>query len=419
MNEATARPEPQVRPRTEVRRVPIPEAGLHILVLCYEYPPIGGGGGVGAQQYAEAWSAKGHRVTVITGGAPGLPERETRGDVGVWRVSALGKRERATSTGFSMLGYLASGLRLLLRERRALREVDVINTHFSLPTGPLGMAAARILSRPNVLTIIGGDVYDPSKRTSPHRNPALRSINRAIMKAADRLVAISSDTRTRARELYGVKRPIEVINYGFQPIPTEAEPSVSLPRTPRSFWLVAVGRLVRRKGFDHLLRAMAHLPAEVHLALIGDGPEDQELKELARAEGLEDRILWLGYQDRASVVAYMRAADCFVLSSLHEGLGIVVQEAMYAGLPIVSTSHGGQVDLIRHGHNGFLVEPGDPQALADGITRIMEEPDMALAMRRKNQDDIRHMYIESNCERYLRIFGELASRSRLRETTSH
>jgi glycosyltransferase involved in cell wall biosynthesis len=100
----------------------------------------------------------------------------------------------------------------------------------------------------------------------------------------------------------------------------------------------------------------------------------------------------------------LQVSDCFVLSSLHEGLGIVVQEAMCAGLPIVSSDNGGQVDLIHNGRNGVLVRPMDSQALSSAIKEIYSHPDTANEMGRNNKNDIIRCYMPVNREEYINLF---------------
>ena len=390
---------------------------LHVLVLCYEYPPVGGGGGVGARQYAEAWVAAGHAVTVLTSGSKDLPPEEISGGLRVVRLRVFGRRERATATNRAMLAYLIAGGAWLLRHRAALAGVDVASTHFSIPTGPLGLFASRLLDIPNVLTIIGGDIYDPSKRSSPHRHRWSRIANRWIIRSADAVIAISSDTRARAERYYGIRRRIQVIPYGFSP-PSEdhgaseagAEPFSPVDEADRhgddSFRLIAVGRLVPRKGFDHLLAALARLPAQVRLEVIGDGPLAGPLQDLASELGVAARVTWHGFLDRSEILRRMKRADCFVLSSLHEGLGIVVQEAMFAGLPIVATDNGGQTDLITDGENGLLVPVGDPEAIASAVLRLMEDAERRQAMGRKNRERVWELAMPLNAEEVLEVLRD-------------
>jgi glycosyltransferase involved in cell wall biosynthesis len=346
----------------------------------------------------------GHEVLVVTGGGRGLRSREVVNGVEVARVSRVASKDRATHNALAMLMYLVFGAFYLLTRRRRLKEFDVINTHFALPTGPLGWLAARMLSLPQVLTIIGGDIYDPSKRGSPHRHWHWRVVNRWLMRSADRIIAISSDTKRRAVEHYGIRAPIEVSNYGFLPASAAA---AGPPRPKGTFQLVAVGRLVERKGFEYLIRAMPLLPSEVHLWIIGDGPLADSLTALARDLAVDDRVALLGYLPPSEILAHLHSADCFVLSSLHEGLGIVVQEAMYSGLPVVATDNGGQVDLITHERNGLLVPVADPRALADAIGRIVTDPALARSMGQVNRRDIEGFFMSHKGEEYLAIFRSL------------
>lgn len=378
---------------------------MNILLLCYEYPPVGGGGGVGAQQYAEAWASNGHEVTVLTSRANGLAFRERVNAVDVIRVSTFGLMARAISSLPAMLYYNITGFIHVLLHRKRFKRFDVINTHFSIPTGLLGWAARRFLGVPNVLTIIGGDIYDPSKKSSPHRHAFLRFCNRRIINAADRVLAISSDTKKRAEQYYAVEQPIRVINYGFKP--TANSSSCTREFDPTKYYLIAVGRLVRRKGFDVLVRAMAHLPEDVALLLVGDGPLEQSLRNLAAQEGVSRRVHLLGYQTPERIHDLLRKSDCFVLSSLHEGLGIVVQEAMDAGLPVVATDNGGQVDLIKHLHNGMLVGVGDTEALAGAIRALYEDRALGQQMGRNNLAAIKPLHIEKNNRLYINVFEEV------------
>jgi glycosyltransferase involved in cell wall biosynthesis len=380
---------------------------VNILVLCYEYPPIGGGGGVGAKQYAEAWAQKGHKVTVLTSWARGLNTKEMLNNVHVLRVRTFGRGSRATATFVSMLSYIVFGYLYVLLNRQEFRNLHIVNTHFAIPTGPLGHLVSKTLRIPNVLTIIGGDIYDPSKASSPHRNVVMRRLNSFLINSADSIVAISHDTRSRAERYYRIKKEIKVINYGFVPVPLPKPEHVRLNRDDGQYYLIAVGRLVRRKGFEYLIHSLELLPATVHLIIIGDGPMEKYLQEVARTNRVSDRVIFAGYVSRDRIYEYLQNADCFVLPSLHEGLGIVVQEAMYAGLPIVCTNNGGQTDLVKEPRNGLLIQAGDVEMLATAITRLYEGRELRKEVGENNKEDIKKYYITVNCEEYVRVFEEL------------
>lgn len=383
---------------------------MKILILCYEYPPIGGGGGVGAQQYAEAWAAEGHEVLVVTSWAPGLKFHETISNVEIERVFTLGNRSRAIATFIFMLSYVLFGAFHGLRHLRRLRKFDLLNTHFSLPTGPVGTFFQFLLGIPNVLTIIGGDIYDPTKALSPHRILPLKRLNELVINRADRVVAISRDTRKRARQHYRIRKPIQVVPYGFTPLRLEEPKSLAIELSEKRFYLIFVGRLIERKGIQFVIRALNLLPDEIHLILVGDGPLEALLKSLASRENVLPRVHFVGFRTRGEILSLLKGADCFVLPSLHEGLGIVVQEAMFAGLPVVATNNGGQVDLIQEGRNGLLVAPRNVRELARAIQRVYQEPALAESMSRNNRHDIRSYFMADNCRLYLEIFSELAGR---------
>jgi L-malate glycosyltransferase len=397
---------------------------MKILLLCYEYPPLGGGGGIGAQQYAEAWAHQGHDVLVVTSWAKTLRFEERINGVDIIRILTIGKKNRATTTFISMFSYITFGLFYILLHKQKFHDRNIINSHFSLPTGLLGISVSGVLGLPHVLTIIGGDIYDPSKRGSPHRNYLTRSINRIIMNSVERIVAISSDTKNRAVQLYHIQKNIEIINYGFSPI---KPPKINQPpfnRENGKFYLIAVGRLIKRKGFEHLIASLNALPPNIVLYIIGDGPMESYLKRMTTENKLDRRVVFTGFKSREEIYGYMLNSDCFVLPSLHEGLGLVVQEAMSAGLPIVSTDNGGQVDLIRDGRNGILVEPHNSLMLASAINKIYLDKLLAQKMRENNKHDIKQYNISVKSNEYIGLFEQtmlevntLREKSRIRKVT--
>src|SRR5690606_30402476 len=186
---------------------------MKILFCNYEYPPLGGGGGVVNAALAVEL-AKRHEVTVLTSRADGLPSREVVDGVDVVRVPVWFRRKRAVANFPSMLAYLVTGT---LAGRRLVRaeRFDVINTHFALPTGPVGHAVSRAARVPNVLSVHGGDLYDPSKRSSAHNHAVLRASVRRIALGADAVVAQSADTRDNLRRFFAPEVQPHVIPLGI------------------------------------------------------------------------------------------------------------------------------------------------------------------------------------------------------------
>jgi len=338
-------------------------------LLCnYEYPPLGGGGGVAAALLAEELAPR-HEVTVLTSHGPGLARREIVNGVRVLRVP-VGRKGRATAGFASMFGYMVvgspAGRRLVAAE-----PFDVINTHFALPSGPVGDMVSRS-GIPNVLSVHGGDLYDPSKWSSPHRHPALRFWVRALLRRADAVIAQSRDTLANARRFYCPDLEAEIIPLGIKRPPQVTAPRQSLGFRDDDVLLITVGRLVARKAIDQLVTLMAAPELDkAHLLVVGDGPLEPELRAQATQLGVEHRVRFCGRVSEIEKVQLLRMADVFVSTSQHEGFGLVFLEAMACGLPVVCYDRGGQRDFLERGVTGDVVPLNDRAAFARACQRLI------------------------------------------------
>lgn len=144
--------------------------------------------------------------------------------------------------------------------------------------------------------------------------------------------------------------------------------------------IVSVARLTRQKNHSLLLQAFARLmPApDVQLVLVGDGPLKEELQREAATLGIVDQVRFLGV--REDVPDILAASDIFALSSDAEGNPLALMEAMAAGLPVVATAVGGVPELLTNGRDGFVVSPGDPDALAAALSQLVGSSEQRQAM---------------------------------------
>ncbi len=159
-------------------------------------------------------------------------------------------------------------------------------------------------------------------------------------------------------------------------------------------WIGSVGRLAVVKGHRYLIEALSLLPEDVSLALVGDGEERDVLAALARSEGLEARVRFLGHRDDTPVV--YGALDIFCLPSLGEGLPRAVLEAQACGVPVVATRVGALPDAVCR-PPGELCDAGDPAALARALTLVLAAPPDSDKVRRFVQD---HYDFETTLARY-------------------
>ena len=190
----------------------------------------------------------------------------------------------------------------------------------------------------------------------------------------------------------------------------DAEPRSAVLRsdldTPDDVPLIfALGRIHRRKGFDVLLPSLASMP-RAYLWVAGEGPEEAELRRLASALGVADRVRWLGWQ--RDVGGFYAASDVFVCPSRFEPLGNVVIEAWAHGVPVVATTSAGPSALIDDGVSGLLVPPEDADGMAAALSSVLADPAKADALRGAGREAYAKAFTEEAVvAQYLEFFAKV------------
>jgi glycosyltransferase involved in cell wall biosynthesis len=182
------------------------------------------------------------------------------------------------------------------------------------------------------------------------------------------------------------------------------------------FEVLCVGTLMPSKGLPLLINAVDRLVRQgrsMHLRLVGDGPDRQDLESTIVTRGLEGHVTLEGNCNQDRVQAFYRETDLFVLASFAEGIPVVLMEAMAMELPCVATWITGIPELIRHGIDGWLVPPADEEQLADAIAKLMDDPELRRKLGRSARIRVQEKYdLERNTERLAEIYRRrLASSS--------
>lgn len=349
---------------------------------------------------------KRHRVDILTSGFKDLKTNEIDDGINIYRVPVLNRKSKDTATLLSWLSFFPTSLwkgAKLIKQNR----YDVINSHFAIPSGLIGIILSKLFNIPSVVSLHGGDIYDPTKKYSPYKHFYLRKIVSYVMNKSDEVVANSNDTRKRAFEFYNVKREIEVINLGLIRPSFDRVTRKNLELSDDDFLITSIGRLIKIKGLQYLLQAMHKLENKrLKLLVMGDGPEKKTLKMLSKKLGLEGQAEFLGFVGGERKYQYLSVSDLFVLPSLKEAFGIVFLEAMHCGLPVITTTTGGQTDFLKDGENGFLVPVGDVDALAEKINLLCNDSNLRQKMSNKNRKDVKNFYSEKMAERYEKLFNQ-------------
>jgi glycosyltransferase involved in cell wall biosynthesis len=246
------------------------------------------------------------------------------------------------------------------RARRiaVVQAADIYANAFALPAAALARVPVRVGSR---------------REVHPSRGRGLGAAQRFGYAAAHRIVTNSSAGAARlqsegipSERIAIVRNGLDLAAFGLRSSP------------PRQRRIVSVGRLRPEKAHEVLLAAMALLRPSwpsVRLRLVGDGPREAALRQLAGERGLLDCVEFLGHRD--DVPAILRDADVFVLPSRTEASPNAVLEAMAAGLPVVASNVGGIPEAITPGVTGMLVPPDDANALAGAIGHLFDNPSQA------------------------------------------
>jgi glycosyltransferase involved in cell wall biosynthesis len=256
----------------------------------------------------------------------------------------------------------------------------VMNGHWVIPGGVTAAAAAPSL--PLVVSLHGSDVY-VAETLAPARRAA-----RAVFARAGAVTACSADLGQRAIALGAHPDRLEVVPYGvdadrFRPDPRlRAKRRAGLGITPKTTLVFSAGRLVRKKGFEYLVDAIARVPPTTDLVAViaGAGDLDTELRAQAENARVADKIRFVGNISQDDVAAWLATADIVAIPSVRDdsgnvdGLPNIVLEALASGTPIVTTSAGGIGSVVEHTRTGVIVPERDPSGLAAAIETLARDP---------------------------------------------
>ena len=341
-----------------------------VLLINYEFPPLGGGAGTATAGIAREMVGLGAEVIVLTSRFRGQPGREIRDGYTIARVPVVRRRvDRANP--FEMITFLVSATFALLPLTRRWRP-DVSIAFFTIPSGPIAWLLRVLRGVPFIVSLRGGDVpgfeWAPEARRY-HRLTA--PLLRWIWRRADAVVANSNGLRDLALKSTP-ELPIAVIPNGVElpthpPIPSSTHPPI----------LLTMGRLTQQKGIDILFRAMTRMrDLDFKLDIAGDGPDRSLLEEMARRLEIADRVNFLGWVPRERIEQTFANAAVFVLASRIEGMPNVVLEAMAHGRPVVCTRVFGADELIEHGVTGMQIDIENEIQLEAALRQLLTDPAM-------------------------------------------
>lgn len=335
---------------------------LKILILNYEFPPLGGGASPVSYEIAQQYIKQGHTVTVVTMGFKGLLKKEILNGIRIYRVPSIRARKELCST-HEMLTYIISACWFLRKHLKA-NTYDVCHTHFAIPTGPVAVWCKKKFDLNYILTSHGSDIpgFNSDRFTLIHTftSPFLRH----ILKKASTITTPSQFLKNLI-----IKNVNTDLEKKITVLPNGAK-DMRRPGYTKKNIVFSSGRLLQRKGFDLLINAFTEVNNEEwELHIVGDGPHMSKLKQLAQNN---NKIHFTGWLDNTGehYLKIINEAKIFSLLSQSESQGIVFIEAMSTGCAVLSSDTTACRETVSP-EIGLLVNRNSPDMIANALKTLM------------------------------------------------
>lgn len=373
---------------------------MRILMLNYEYPPLGGGASPIAKKLAEELVKLGNTVDFVTSSYNNLKRNEIIEGVHVYRVPCIRKRKEFSNT-YEMLSYCISAIFYSLHLVRKNR-YDINHTHFILPTGIVSYFLKKTMNLPFVITSHGSDVpnYNPDRFQLSHK--LLFPLWKKIVKSSEYVISPSNSLKNLILSNININKKIKVIPYGFE--------YTNFNSREKQKKILLSSRLLERKGIQYFLEAIKDLDLDYEINILGDGPYKKKL--IQKAKGVKSRVIFRGWLDNTSE-EYKRLfeeSSIFVFPSSQESFGVVLLEAMSARCVIITSNAGSCPEVV--GDAAVFINPKDPDDIKTKLLEVIANETLREKLRKKARDRVKNKFNwRKIAEEYLNIYEEVISQS--------
>src|SRR3989344_1794594 len=387
-----------------------------ICVVSPLYHPSLGGVGKQAQLLTERLAEEGVNIFVIARRMKGIPPAVFSNKVKVYRAWSikpyLHNFEEVTLINILLSLTFSLNCALLLFQKR--REYDIVHFHgASLPLF-INLPLLKLLKKKVVAKVASAKIGTEAGSLKGHYF-GIGNIIIKLLQMVDAFIATTAEIKDGLEKdgftVAKINRIPNFVDFSlFMPSSAGLKGKKRAELGLGSSQLVTFsGRFIQRKGIDFLLQAwknVVKVSPKSKLLLLGDGPMLQEMRNSASQLEIKDSVYFLGHTQQ--ILDFLQASDIFVLPSLQEGMPNSLLEAMACGLPVIATRIGGVMDIVKDGENGILIEPADPQGLADGILRLLNDSEFARKIACNAFQTIKNSYsIDSIAARYIELYRQL------------
>lgn len=383
---------------------------MNLLMVTNTYPPFVGGVARSVESFSEEYRRLGHRVMVVAPKYKGAPKEEPD----VVRVPAI---QNFNGSDFSLSLPIPAFLFPALEAFRP----DVVHSHHPYLLGDTALRIAAVREIPLVFT--HHSMYEKFTHYVPGDSPALQrfviELSTGYANLCDRVIAPSRSTKAILEER-GVETAIEVIPTGVDPARfarrdgAACRAAAGIPT--KAFVVGYVGRLAPEKNMRFLAEAVTDFLAahgRARFLIAGMGPSEEEVRELFHRRGMSGRLHFSGILRGETLADAYHAMDVFAFASFSETQGIVLTEAMAAGVPVVAVDAPGVREVVEDGRNGYLLTHADTGSFAVALSRLASaSPDALQAMKEAARATADRFSMRRCAERALSLYESLGASSR-------
>lgn len=337
---------------------------MNILVLNYEYPPLGGGAAPVSRDISQELYKNGHHVVVVTMHYKGLPYYEVENGVEIYRVKCW-RSKTFSCQPWEQFTYLVA-VRMFMKKHKELWDYDVCHTHFVIPTAEVARYVYKKYKIPYVITAHGSDVegYN-SKKHMIIMHKFLRGPWKKIVKDAYKVVAPSNFLLDLMLKAYNKPEKYVMIPNG---IDLKRYQSLYTDSSEKKKSILLMGRMQKYKNVQTTIRALEKVDLQDwHVEVLGDGPYREELDQLTKELGLEDKLTFHGWIENNSPeqLKFLKEASVYITASKFENCPMAVIEAASAGCYTLLSDISAHRQLIEG--DEYFFEPEDVDTLAAKI----------------------------------------------------
>ncbi len=368
---------------------------MKILMLNYEFPPVGGGA-ANANFYLlkEFAKSKNLQIDLITSSPDKFKQEKFSNNIIMYKLD-VGKKQFHYWKILEIAKYTLKAF-FLAKKLVKEKEYDLCHCWFGWPSGIIGFLLRKQV--PYIVALRGSDV--------PGYNPRLKFLDKILFKPLSKIVwnnaktvtAVSNDLKKLARNTSNKK--IEVIYNGI-------DSKEFTPGRKKDFNVLFVGRLIERKGLIFLLEAFKNVlqkHSNIKLTIVGSGPQESELKKFCKQNNISKNVNFTGMVEHKNIHKIYSQSSVFVLPSIEEALANVTQEALASGLPVITTKTGA-AELIHN--NGFIVEKQNSKQIEKALLKYIENS--ALLQRHSNNSRklAEKMSWQNVSKKYLQVYSQV------------